>query len=174
MEETEAISNSLLLVEGLCHPPVKAQTKQINRQTVWSADCGRSLKTCRWDKWQVHVLLARQCYPEALGCLAALAQQGAGKVSPRLLAPHGGEGFVCSQFPLATFQADTWDFPSAWPRITLLITGLRRAQGWDTPRYCPCASQSETQTLGQACALLKAWADGPRIVAWEIFLTSKG
>lgn len=40
VEETEAISASFVLAECLCHPPVKAQTKQINRQTVWSTDCG--------------------------------------------------------------------------------------------------------------------------------------
>lgn len=150
--------------------------QQIKRQTVHSADCGRNLKICEWDKWQVHVLIAQQCYPEALGCLPALAQRGAGEASPRLFAPRGGEGFVCSQFPLTTFQADTWDFPSAWPKITVLITGLRRAQGWSCSLLSSMCLTNQKHRLWGSHVLCwtEAWADGPRLVVQEIFLTSKG
>lgn len=62
-----------LLKEGLHHLPVRAQTKQIETQTVWSTDCSLGLKICWRDKQQVvvHVLIAQRCYPEAVGWLAA-------------------------------------------------------------------------------------------------------
>lgn len=176
VEETEAISDSFLLAEGLCHLPVKAQTKQINRQTVWSADYSWSLKICQWDKRQVHVLIVQQCYPEALGCLTAPAQRGAGEVPPRLLVPRGQEGLVCSQFPLTTFQTDTWDFPLCMAKNhttdyrTKASPGLRH---FPAISHVPPDHKHGLQGRHVLC-WTAAWTDAPGMVVQKISLTYKG
>lgn len=166
VEETEAISASFLLAEGLCHPPVKAQTKQINRQTVWSTDCGWSSKICRWDKRQVHALIAQQCYPEALGCLAAAGQRGAGRSPHDSLCPAARKVSFAHSFLSPHSKQRHGIFPSARPRITLLITGLRRAQGWGTPQpSLMCLTDQKHRLWGRhMLCWTEAWADGPGVV----------
>lgn len=164
------------LAEGLCHPPVKAQTKQINRQTVWSTDCGWSSKICRWDKRQVHAWIAQQCYPEALGCLAAAGQRGAGRSPHDSLCPAARKVSFAHSFLSPHSKQRHGIFPSARPRITLLITGLRRAQGWGTPQpSLMCLTDQKHRLWGRhVLCWTEAWADGPGMVVQEVFLKSKG
>lgn len=102
----------LFLGEGLHHLSVRAQTKQIKTQTVWSADCGWALKICWQDKQVViHVLIAQQCYPEAVGWLVAPGRRAGSKGGLPTAVRSPGRG----RFPLLTASShrnpEMWDFP---------------------------------------------------------------